>query len=982
MNPDLELENGLLLDIDADAANTIEGTGDDDRILGTNEDDLILANNGNDTVAALGGNDTVEGGRGSDTLNGGAGDDVLAADRVDRFDDADGGAGIIRGNAGDDLLLGGANGDSFFGGADNDAIFGKGGDDTLRGGSGNDLLNGGVGNDLIAGGSGVDTADYSDLAFGGFSEAIAGLDANLSTGQFQQSSTNNPLAFTDTVRGVENVTGTQRNDRFVNNFQNSIFDGQDEIGRDDRETVFETVFGPSESYTVTGDVVEFRGPSSTYTFAGTVDNFTATRGAQSDTLIDIEFLRFNDGVFPVGDLVNDVSALELEFAEINVPETIANGAPGSATLTVTNTGTSTFDGPVDLSLLISSDDDQDSISDERNDGILADFVENLTLNAGESVDIAIDYNNLSGVVAPGSYHLLAQIEGNELVSAPVAATGTTPVQAWHAVALNAIQEFGEPETDPTQIGIEPTIGSRALGIVQTSVFNAVNAFDGGFEFYLGLNPGTPVDGASDAAAVAGAAVTGTAGVLPGTSELASALIAELTVQFDITTGEAEGLLDAAGLDAILAGPTPGEFVENYNQEYITFDNIEAPDAAAPAGISQADYDGFLLGVNAAQQVLEARSTDGYGGFFGTFDDPGTYEPTDGGVFEAYIWTPEVKLTLDGEPIFVDAEGNDVPFARSPGWGQLTTFSGEDIQTFIGNASNPGTGLPIDENGDGSLLDGRPFANGVDPEVDAVQIERYIEGLEGEGGTDIFGNNAEADFGVREYGAVADTDTTTVLRTLEQTDTAIFWAYDRTDTFRPFGQLHQIAQSATYDDGDDSLIADARTLALTGIALADAAITAWFGKYSETQPRPDDVISGDNQGTPIAEIDGFDETLVDTEWQPLLLSPPFPDFLSGHSTFAGTFGGLFDALFPEATDIEVVSQEIVGNGIFTTSDDELFEVEDFSQAIVYDNYIQVGLADAISRVYGGVHVQEATEDAVNIGMEIGTFVADNLLPAVG
>ena len=46
--------------------------------------------------------------------------------------------------------------------------------------------------------------------------------------------------------------------------------------------------------------------------------------------------------------------------------------------------------------------------------------------------------------------------------------------------------------------------------------------------------------------------------------------------------------------------------------------------------------------------------------------------------------------------------------------------------------------------------------------------------------------------------------------------------------------------------------NARTLALTSIALADASISAWSGKYDEVQSRPQDVISGDNgQGIPIS-----------------------------------------------------------------------------------------------------------------------------------
>ena len=273
--------------------NVIEGSRNDDDIRGTNENDLITANNGNDTVDAGDGNDTVEGGRGGDLIKGGAGDDLLAADRVDRFDDFDGEVSELRGNSGNDTLFGGSKNDLIIGGSDNDELFGKSGDDELRGGGGDDLLNGDVGNDRIKGGDGIDTADYSDLPINGVFGTIAGLDANLRSNEFQHSSTNNALTWIDTVTGIENVTGTQRNDRFIGNRQDNLFNGQGEVARSDRQTELTALNG--ETYAVIADVVEYRGLESDFTFMGTADNFTATgNNTGTDTLIDIEFVRFND----------------------------------------------------------------------------------------------------------------------------------------------------------------------------------------------------------------------------------------------------------------------------------------------------------------------------------------------------------------------------------------------------------------------------------------------------------------------------------------------------------------------------------------------------------------------------------------------------------------------------------------------------------------------------------------------------------------
>ncbi|MDY7020554.1 MAG: ExeM/NucH family extracellular endonuclease, partial [Cyanobacteriota bacterium] len=281
--------------------NIIDGTRNDDNLRGTPDRDFISGNNGNDTINARGGDDTVEGGRGGDIIRGGGGDDVLAADRVDRFDDFDGEVSQLRGGAGNDLIFGGRKDDLILGGADNDTLLGKNGNDNIRGQSGDDILNGGVGNDVLIGGAGNDTADYSDLAINGVFGTIAGLDANLRSREFKHSSTNNPLTWTDEVRGVENVTGTQRNDRFISNGQDNIFDGQDQVDRRDRPTEFVDLRG--NPYTVIGDVVEYRASSNNFSFAQDGDALIVTGANQQDTLIDIEFVKFGDGLFVSDDLI-------------------------------------------------------------------------------------------------------------------------------------------------------------------------------------------------------------------------------------------------------------------------------------------------------------------------------------------------------------------------------------------------------------------------------------------------------------------------------------------------------------------------------------------------------------------------------------------------------------------------------------------------------------------------------------------------------
>ena len=674
----------------------------------------------------------------------------------------------------------------------------------------------------------------------------------------------------------------------------------------------------------------------------------------------VESLQFTDDFFTPSQLLAarptppPSELLSVSFSDIDLPDTINFGDNGSVTLEITNSSGQAFSGPASLDLFISTDADRDSVSDERNDGLLNTVQVDLNLAAGQSTTVEIDYENLSSVVAPGAYHLLAGVSGGELTSELVSAPGSDAVLAWHATALNAIQEFGEVDNDSTRIGIVPTFGSRALAIVQTSVFNAANAFEEKFESFLELDPGSPKAGASIDAAVAGASATALASVFPGTQDLSRSIIAQLEETLALSRAQVERLLDAAGLGNILGPSTPGR-IPSFAEPFLS--EIPKPSGAAldlPSDI----VDGFLLGVNAASQVLDARSGDGFTGFFDGIDDPANYEPPSG--FGDYVWQAEILLdSVTGESVFTDADGNPVPFGRSPFWGTLDSFNGQSIDNFFNDPR-------LDVNGDGVLLDGRPFANVVDPVVDSLQETLYISEVNQ----------------VQELGGLESTDITTITRSQDQTEIAVFWAYDRADTYRPYGQLHQIAQEAAFRSGDD-LVGSARTLALTSIALADAAIAAWFNKYESVQPRPADVISGDNgQGIPISAIDRFDATVPDLGWEPLLIDPPFPDYISGHSTVGGAFGGVLDTLFPDATNIQVVSQEIVpGNGIFTTSNDDLFNVADFSPVRTFDSYGAIGREDAISRVFGGLHVLESTQDAVIIGNEIGTFVANNLLAPI-
>ena len=126
--------------------------------------------------------------------------------------------------------------------------------------------------------------------------------------------------------------------------------------------------------------------------------------------------------------------------------------------------------------------------------------------------------------------------------------------------------------------------------------------------------------------------------------------------------------------------------------------------------------------------------------------------------------------------------------------------------------------------------------------------------------------------VKEIGKVDSTS-----RTAEQTQIAEFWV-DGAGTVTPPGHWNVIAQDVVAAArGHTPISRNARLFALLNVALADAAICAWDAQSTYNFWRPVTAIQmGDTDGNPA--------TAPDTTWLPLIITPPFPDYISGHRTF--------------------------------------------------------------------------------------------------
>jgi len=120
------------------------------------------------------------------------------------------------------------------------------------------------------------------------------------------------------------------------------------------------------------------------------------------------------------------------------------------------------------------------------------------------------------------------------------------------------------------------------------------------------------------------------------------------------------------------------------------------------------------------------------------------------------------------------------------------------------------------------------------------------------------------------------------RTPAQTEIGYFWADSGPVLWQ--NALRYISLNYLNDVGDS-----ARMYALAEAALADAQIACWESKYFYNFWRPITAIRlGDQDGNP-----GTD---ADTDWQPLINTPNFPEYPSGHASTSGAVAHVLRLFF--------------------------------------------------------------------------------------
>jgi len=156
----------------------------------------------------------------------------------------------------------------------------------------------------------------------------------------------------------------------------------------------------------------------------------------------------------------------------------------------------------------------------------------------------------------------------------------------------------------------------------------------------------------------------------------------------------------------------------------------------------------------------------------------------------------------------------------------------------------------------------------------------------------------------------------------QRKAAQFWAGGE-GTSLPPGIWNQVVLGYL-DRQPETVPHEARVLALLNVAMADGGVAAWDAKYAYWVTRPENAIR---------------ELGIDRDWKPLLDTPPFPAYISGHATYSGAAGEVMSYLYPDDAD--------------------LFRAR-AKQA-------------ADSRVWGGIHFPLDGSEGLRVGEKVGQLV---------
>lgn len=165
----------------------------------------------------------------------------------------------------------------------------------------------------------------------------------------------------------------------------------------------------------------------------------------------------------------------------------------------------------------------------------------------------------------------------------------------------------------------------------------------------------------------------------------------------------------------------------------------------------------------------------------------------------------------------------------------------------------------------------------------------------------------------------------------------------TKKISPGGHWMNITHVACVKEHAD-LARSAEAYVRVALSLVDGFIACWDEKYRSLLIRPETYIN----------------LYIDEEWVPLLQTPPFPEYISGHSVISGAAADALTGVFGD-------------NFNFTDST----EVEFGLTTRNFKSFYEACNEAAVSRLYGGIHYRAACEVGLKMGKTVGVFINQKL-----
>ncbi|WP_026462257.1 vanadium-dependent haloperoxidase [Adhaeribacter aquaticus] len=128
--------------------------------------------------------------------------------------------------------------------------------------------------------------------------------------------------------------------------------------------------------------------------------------------------------------------------------------------------------------------------------------------------------------------------------------------------------------------------------------------------------------------------------------------------------------------------------------------------------------------------------------------------------------------------------------------------------------------------------------------------------------------------------------------------------------------------------------------MVAVSLMDGFISCWDEKFRSNRIRPETAI----------------RQYINPDYKPLLQTPPFPEYLSGHSTISSASAVILTHYFGDNFKYQ-----------------DTVEVRFGLPARSFSSFQQAAIEAGISRFYGGIHYMDAINNGRKQGLEVGEWV---------